>query len=63
MQIDKNKIVTQDDLDEPAPMDKAEDRVQRELSQIKNKTREQVAHDLEDQESTDPKARGPKGPK
>jgi hypothetical protein len=62
MQIDKSKIVTQDELEEPAPIDQAEERVQQELSRIKTKAREQVAHVLDDQDRTGTKARRPEMP-
>ncbi|MBA3354516.1 MAG: hypothetical protein H0U18_00965 [Pyrinomonadaceae bacterium] len=48
MEIDKNKIVTQDELNEPAPIDQVEDRVEAEMKVIEGKAKEQVAHGLQD---------------
>ena len=47
MAIDKSKIVTQDELQEPAPMDKAEDRAQKKIAELKSRTKKQVAQGLE----------------
>jgi hypothetical protein len=49
MEIDKNKIVTQDELDEPAPIDQIEDRVEAEMKVIEAQAKEQVADGLQDQ--------------
>jgi uncharacterized protein YjbJ (UPF0337 family) len=49
MEIDKNKIVTQDELDEPAPIDQIEDRVEAEMKVIEGQAKEQVADGLQDQ--------------
>ncbi len=51
MAINKNKIVTQNELPELAPIDKAEDRVQKELTKLKRRAKEQVARGLEKQAS------------
>jgi hypothetical protein len=48
MEIDKDKIVTQDELDEPAPIDQVEDRVEAEMKVIEGSAKEQVAHGLQD---------------
>ena len=40
MSIDKNKIKTQDEVDEPAPMDQAEERVEAEMKNLKTKPKE-----------------------
>lgn len=48
MEIDKNKILTQDEMDEPAPIDQVEDRVEAEMKVIEGKAKEQVAHGLQD---------------
>ena len=48
MDIDKNKVVTQDELNEPAPMDQVEDRVEAEMKVIEGQAKEQVAHGLQD---------------
>jgi hypothetical protein len=50
MEIDKNKIVTQDELNEPAPIDQVEDRVEAEMKVIEGIAKEQVAHGLQDKE-------------
>jgi uncharacterized protein YjbJ (UPF0337 family) len=48
MEIDKSKIVTQDEMNEPAPIDQVEDRVEAEMKVIEGKAKEQVAHGLQD---------------
>lgn len=50
MAIDKTKIKTQDEIDEPAPIDQVEDRVEAEMKVIEGKAKEQVAHGLQDEE-------------
>ncbi len=50
MEIDKSKVVTQDEMDEPAPIDQVEDRVEAEMKVIEGKAKEQVAHGLQDEE-------------
>ena len=49
MEIDKNKIWTQDEMNEPAPIDQVEDRVEAEMKVIEGKAKEQVAHGLQDE--------------
>ena len=49
MEIDKNRIVTQDELSEPAPIDQVEDRVEAEMKVIEGEAKEQVAHGLQDE--------------
>ena len=49
MDIDKNRIVTQDELDEPAPIDQVEDRVEAEMKVIEGEAKEQVADGLQDE--------------
>ena len=49
MEIDKNKIVTQDELDEPAPIDQVEDRVEAEMKVIEGEAKELVADGLQDE--------------
>jgi hypothetical protein len=49
MEIDKNNIVTQDELDEPAPIDQVEERVEAEMKVIEGKAKEQVADGLQDE--------------
>ena len=54
MSIDKNKIKTQDEMDEPAPMDKAEQRVEAEMKKLEDETKKEVAEGLKQQdEDTD----------
>lgn len=48
MDIDKNKVWTQDEMNEPAPIDQVEDRVEAEMKVIEAKAKEQVAHGLQD---------------
>ena len=49
MEIDKNKIWTQDEMNEPAPIDQVEDRVEAEMKLIEGQAKEQVAHGLQDE--------------
>ena len=49
MEIDKNKVITQDEMNEPAPIDQVEDRVEAEMKVIEGKAKEQVAHGLQDE--------------
>jgi hypothetical protein len=49
MEIDKNKIWTQDEMNEPAPIDQVEDRVEAEMKVIEGRAKEQVAHGLQDE--------------
>ena len=50
MSIDKNKITTQDELDEPAPMDVADERVEAEMKKLENQAKKDVAEGLRKQE-------------
>lgn len=50
MSIDKNKITTQDELDEPAPMDQAEKRVEAEMRRLEGETKREVAEGLRQQD-------------
>lgn len=50
MSIDKNKIKTQDELDEPAPMDKADARVEAEMKKLEGQAKKDVAEGLQKQE-------------
>jgi hypothetical protein len=52
MSIDKNKITTQDELNEPAPMDKAEQRVEAEMKKLEDETKKEVAEGLKQQDET-----------
>ncbi len=60
MSIDKNKITTQDELGEPAPMDKADERAQAEMRELEQQAKKDVAEGLsqtktEDDEDDDEK--------
>lgn len=46
MNIDKNKITTQDELDEPAPIDQVEKRVEKEMQQLERAAKRDVAEGL-----------------
>jgi hypothetical protein len=50
MDLDKKKIRTQDEMDEPAPMDQVEERVEAEMKQLKGEAKKQVADGLQDEE-------------
>jgi hypothetical protein len=50
MSIDKNKIKTQDELDEPAPMDQAEQRAEAEMKKLERQAKKDVAEGLRNQE-------------
>ena len=49
MSIDKNKIKTQDEVNEPAPMDQAEQRVEAEMRELEDKAKRDVAEGLKKQ--------------
>ena len=49
MSIDKNKIKTQDEVNEPAPMDIAEERVEAEMRELEDKAKRDVAEGLRKQ--------------
>ena len=56
MSIDKNKITTQDELGEPAPMDKADERARAEMEELERQAKKDVAEGLgqtDDNESDD----------
>jgi len=46
MNIDKNKIKTQDELNEPAPMDQADKRAEAEMKRLEDETKKEVAEGL-----------------
>ena len=46
MSIDKNKIKTQDELNEPAPIDQVEPRVESEMKELEKKAKEDVREGL-----------------
>jgi hypothetical protein len=50
MGIDKSKIKTQDEIDEPAPIDQVEERVEAEMKVLEGQAKEHVAHGLQDEE-------------
>jgi hypothetical protein len=50
MDLDKNKIVTQDETGELAPIDEIEDRVEAEMKRLKGEARKLVADGLQDEE-------------
>ena len=50
MSIDKNKVKTQDELDEAAPMDVAEQRVEAEMKKLEGQTKKEVAEGLRQQD-------------
>jgi len=51
MSIDKNKIKTQDELDEPAPMDQAEQRAEEEMKKLEQQAKKDVAEGLRNQDA------------
>jgi hypothetical protein len=53
MEIDKDKIVTQDELDESAPIDQVENRVEAEMKVLEGMAKEQVADGLQDRKLKD----------
>ena len=53
MSIDKNKIKTQDELDEPAPMDQAEQRAEAEMKKLEGQAKKEVAEGLRQQDQDD----------
>jgi len=50
MSIDKNKIKTQDELEEPAPMDRADQRVEAEMKELEKQAKRDVAEGLRSQD-------------
>jgi hypothetical protein len=53
MSIDKNRVKTQDELDEPAPIDEVEERVEAEMKRLEDATRKNVAEGLQNDELTE----------
>ena len=53
MNIDKNKITTQDELNEPAPIDQVEARVEKEMKELEQKAKKDVREGLEEQTIND----------
>ena len=50
MSIDKNKIKTQDEMDEPAPMDQADQRADAEMKRLEDQAKKDVAESLQNQD-------------
>jgi hypothetical protein len=50
VEIDKDKIVTQEETGEPAPIDQIEERVEAEIKQIEGNAKERVAQGLQDKD-------------
>jgi hypothetical protein len=50
MSIDKNKITTQDELNEPAPIDQVEKRVNAEMKELEKKAKKDVREGLQEQQ-------------
>jgi len=50
MSIDKNKIKTQDELDEPALMDQADQRAEAEMKRLEGQAKREVAEGLKQQD-------------
>lgn len=50
MEIDKDKIVTQEEAGETAPVDEIEERVEAEMKRIEGSAKERVAQGLQDKE-------------
>jgi hypothetical protein len=53
MDLDKQKIVTQDETGEKAPIDQVEDRVEAEMKRLKGEAKKFVADGLQDHELAD----------
>ena len=53
MSIDKNRVKTQDELDEPAPIDEVEKRVEAEMKRLEDAARKSVAEGLQNDELTE----------
>ena len=49
MNIDKDKITTQDELNEPAPIDQADARVAKEMKELEKKAKRDVREGLDEQ--------------
>lgn len=50
MSIDKNKIKTQDEMGEPAPMDQADQRADAEMKRLEDQAKKDVAESLQNQD-------------
>ena len=49
MSIDKDKITTQDEMDEPAPIDQVEERVEAEMKKLRGSAKRDVGEGLQDE--------------
>jgi hypothetical protein len=49
MEINKDKIRTQDEEGEPAPIDQVEERVEAEMKRLEGRAKERVAQGLQDE--------------
>lgn len=49
MSIDKDKITTQDELNEPAPIDQADARVEKEMKEMEERAKKTVREGLNEQ--------------
>jgi hypothetical protein len=49
VEIDRDKVVSQEESGEPAEIDEVEDRVEAEMKRIEGRAREAVAHGLQDE--------------
>lgn len=49
MAIDKDRIRTQDEVDEPSAMDQTNERLEAKMKLIESQAKEQVAHGLQDE--------------
>ena len=50
MEIDKDKVVSQDDSDEPAAIDQVEERVEAQMKRAEGRAKERVGQGLQDSE-------------
>lgn len=53
MSIDKNKITTQDELNEAAPMDQADERARAEMEELERQAKKDVAEGLRQTDEDD----------
>lgn len=56
MSIDKDKITTQDELDEPAPIDIAGERAEQEMKELEEKAKRDVREGLQQDTTEDENA-------
>ena len=50
MDLDKNRIVTQEETGEPAPIDQVEERVEAEMKKLEGEAKKQVADGIHNEE-------------